>query len=435
MLKQIGKPVVFENDTLYPSLLFFSLEKKCNDKVINYLMTLREDVNISNVLGVTPLLLSLSRKSNAVSRMLINSGADVNLRTRNGFTYLHEVIEIGDFDTVCMLLYYGIDVNARDNQGRNAFEYALVCNEYDIALHLIEYVADFNEKGSEGFTALHTALRCCPKMVEKIIEKGGDVNIPWFGTHSIQLCLWWHSTSKPFETIWPLVDFEVYLKLHDIRELFQTLVGTCRFRKREFMRCLYVIFTSDHARDIFRSVKKDESQESNLMPIIERLLSVDEITEVVAILLSYGGEFYFNDLCFLYQKYGFHDCVQRILISGCFIYPSSNPSVNLIVCKICYNNLDIYAQVRHMLFCNSLLSVYRHFYKLKFDSDAPFIETSDVPPVNKVKSLVQLGRDVVRDVVYKAQSKEHAFNVYQAFLQLPVPKVIVEILFLKQGVY
>ncbi|GJQ66389.1 hypothetical protein Trydic_g4413 [Trypoxylus dichotomus] len=319
---------IIDTDTYYPSLLYFGLERKCCDKILFFLMDLGEDIDLASESGTTPLLLALNRPSRRIPHKLILNGADLDVRNRFGLTYMHEVILKGDLESVCMLLFYGADVTIRNTNGKTAFEQALTCSEYQIAYYLMDFVADFNEKGDQGFTTLHLAIRDCPDIVPEIIEKGADVNVPWFQTHCIHLCIWWHFSSNAFRAIWPRIDFEIYAEFHDLNAIFNTFVCISKFPRKEFLKCMYLILDSERVQDFLDFASEYTSVKHNLLSVLERDLSLDETIEVIWVLLSYGVEVYFNDVCFLYEMYGFDECLEMILMSGCCIYPGDQPYLN-----------------------------------------------------------------------------------------------------------
>lgn len=424
-----------------PTLLNFSLAKNCSDKIVSFLIDYVERDNFGPS-AIKSLFLALNRETTLIFEKLLLKGGNIDAKTECGLTLLHEAVENRNLESVCLLLFYNASVNERDYLRRSPFELAVMINDYSIAQHLIEYVDDFNCDSYEGFTVLHMALRNCPEIAIDIIEKGGDVNVAWHETHCILLCLWWDESSEVFEAIWPRIDFQIFSTLHDIPNFFETFVSFCKFPDDEFLKCLYMVLESPHSEQFFDRTDFFDRKRSLLFTILERDLSRKDRTDVVATLLSYGIEIFFNDVCFLYEMYGFDDCVQMILRSGCRIYRNNNQNayINPIVSKICYNSFDIYTEETVDMIFNSehYLSCYGQFYKISYDNTFKLLLMKEEPEVyatNKVQSLVQLSRDIVRNAIYKSQCTHYSFNVYQAFSQLPVPLEIRDILFLKRAIY
>lgn len=404
-------------------------------------------INYSETADVSPsamksLFISLDRTTTYVFEKLIHNGGNIDVKTGCGMTLLHQAIEIGNLESVCMLLFYNVSVNERDSRGRSPFERAIVTQNSAIVRHLIDYVDDLNCDSYEGFTALHLALRHCPQTAIEIIEKGGDVNVPWCDTHCIVLCLKWHQISVVFEAIWPRIDFEVFSTLPDATKFFETFVTFCKFPTDEFLRCLYMVLGSPHVEEFFDRTEFTDRRRSVLVTILERDLSEEDRIEIIAVLLSYGVEIFFNDICSLYEMYGFDDGIEMMLSCGCCINRNSidNAYLNPIASKICYNNFNIYTKETIDMTFNSehYLTSYGRFYKVIYSNAFMLFLMKEEPGVyntDKVKSLVQLSRDVVRHAIYTSQSTDHSFKAYQVFSQLPIPLEIRDVLFLKRAIY
>lgn len=64
--------------------------------------------------GYSPLTLALTRNDRATALLILNTGVDVNLNARGGYTPLHAACYAGDLDMVKRLLARGAKVNAKD---------------------------------------------------------------------------------------------------------------------------------------------------------------------------------------------------------------------------------------------------------------------------------------------------------------------------------
>jgi ankyrin repeat protein len=107
-----------------------------------------------------------------VARVLIEHGADVNLRSKAGLTALLLAVRQHDVESVRLLLEARADVNDKvasdptatgprvssPGVGTNALRVAINHSYYDIAELLLDKGADPNATDSAGFTALHAAV-------------------------------------------------------------------------------------------------------------------------------------------------------------------------------------------------------------------------------------------------------------------------------------
>jgi ankyrin repeat protein len=89
-----------------------------------------------NRFGNTPLQAGLLTGQYEVAKLLIESGADVNMRQTGGFVALHEAALTGRKDLVDLLLDHGAEIAARANDGRNAVSEAERGKHTELAAYL-----------------------------------------------------------------------------------------------------------------------------------------------------------------------------------------------------------------------------------------------------------------------------------------------------------
>jgi cytohesin len=80
-----------------------------------------------------PLQMAAANGMDTVVRSLIEAGADVNARSKTGWTALLSAAGSGNIEVVQMILDAGADPNAEDEDGRTAYRQALDRNNPDIA--------------------------------------------------------------------------------------------------------------------------------------------------------------------------------------------------------------------------------------------------------------------------------------------------------------
>ncbi len=100
---------VGENDVAAVSRLLWSLQRRLPQQMLNE----------RDCTGSTPLFLC---KTAECCRMLINAGAHVDIKNKDGLTALHKSALFGRLDVVCCLLQAGCDKYACDHKGRSPLD-------------------------------------------------------------------------------------------------------------------------------------------------------------------------------------------------------------------------------------------------------------------------------------------------------------------------
>jgi ankyrin repeat protein len=106
--------------------------------------------------------------------VLLEHGADINLRNHEGQTALHKASRRDRIDIIHLMLKHGPDVNALDSNGSTPLHLAI--SERAAGL-LLEHGTNINLRNGQGRTALHKAsLRGYPDIIHLILNHGADVD-------------------------------------------------------------------------------------------------------------------------------------------------------------------------------------------------------------------------------------------------------------------
>ena len=108
---------------------------------------------------------------------MIQAGADVNMRNKNGETLLKKAFQYNKNPEIATtLIQSGIDVNARDENGKTPLIWAAWFNEdSDVIIALIQAGADVNAQDKNGETALMNVFS--EKVADTLLKYGADVNM------------------------------------------------------------------------------------------------------------------------------------------------------------------------------------------------------------------------------------------------------------------
>lgn len=127
--------------------------------------------------------LHLAVKKNALNlaRLLVQKGADPNLRDDSGATPLHAAVGTGTEEMVQLLLDHGADTEVEDCLGSTAIQRALSRRRDDlIILRLIEKGANIEARDCSWRTPLSIAIASnLPSTAQMLIGHGADVNATW----------------------------------------------------------------------------------------------------------------------------------------------------------------------------------------------------------------------------------------------------------------
>ena len=104
------------------------------------------NINLENVLGLTPLMHAAKFGYAKIVEMLIKAGADINKADKLFITPLMSAAANGHYDVVKLLIENKADVNKKDVNNTTALHYASSSNYTDIIKLLVENKADINAK-------------------------------------------------------------------------------------------------------------------------------------------------------------------------------------------------------------------------------------------------------------------------------------------------
>ena len=111
--------------------------------------------------------------------LLLEHGADVNMRALDKSTPLHDAAENGSVEIVRMLLEHGANVRAKDDGGRTPLHIAAAENVKEVVRVLLEHGAKVGAKDDDGRTPLHNAAaeaeNVKDEVVRVLLEHGANV--------------------------------------------------------------------------------------------------------------------------------------------------------------------------------------------------------------------------------------------------------------------
>lgn len=161
-------------------------EKKLIDTIkygkinkVEKLLSRGVNVNARDDDGVTGLILAASRGEEKYVELLLNYGADIEMRENEyGMTAFWAAAIIGNRECLELLIRKGADVNTKDNEGYTILENTIVSSTECLKV-LLRNGVQANAKNKKGTTALMQVVRTEREMgeyIEVLIKNGADVN-------------------------------------------------------------------------------------------------------------------------------------------------------------------------------------------------------------------------------------------------------------------
>lgn len=147
-------------------------------EIVRHLISEGADVNAADQYGNTPLVVALSLEPD-IHYVLLEAGAQVNVRGANNNTPIAAAALMGRADLVKRYLELGAEVEPADSIGSSALMNACANGHLDLARTLIEkHGADVNYRDADlGWTTLLLAVRRGDVLlVQYLVQQGADLH-------------------------------------------------------------------------------------------------------------------------------------------------------------------------------------------------------------------------------------------------------------------
>lgn len=154
--------------------------KMGNEKLINSLLSLGIDINVSNDSKETPLHVAVEEQNVGVVKLLLSKNADVNTNAAFGNSPLDAAVNKKSIPLIELLLSHGANPNSPGSMRQSAFYNSFKLDNTDLIKLFLEHGADVHVKNTWGRNALHMALnsRCSKEIIELLLTRNLDVNEP-----------------------------------------------------------------------------------------------------------------------------------------------------------------------------------------------------------------------------------------------------------------
>ncbi len=134
------------------------------------------DVHAKDKDGDTPLHAAALANAREMAAVLLQNGADVHAKGKDGVTPLHAAA-LNARETAAVLLQSGADVHAKSEYGDTPLHFAALVNARETVAVLLQSGADVYAKSEYGVTPLHfAALENARETATVLLQSGADVH-------------------------------------------------------------------------------------------------------------------------------------------------------------------------------------------------------------------------------------------------------------------
>jgi len=188
VLKEIEKRSIPLKYSPIPNLASFEQKgSRSNDlKILDLLRDFDFDLNAKSESGKTALFISVKNDNQAMVSRLLEMGADVDLRSENGWAPIHKAVFDGNIELINILLGAEPDlaIELASEKGWAPLHFTTNnpqngdrSNDVTIAKRLIDAGAQVDKRSKEGKTPLYLAsANNRPKLLEYLLSEGANPN-------------------------------------------------------------------------------------------------------------------------------------------------------------------------------------------------------------------------------------------------------------------
>ena len=146
------------------------------EAIVRLLVDKGANVEARNKRGETALHIAAGKGNQVVLRLLVDRGADIDAKYNDETTALHLAANEGEEAMVRLLVDKGANVEARNKRGETALHVASQGGKKAVVWLLVDSGADLESKSNNGRTALHHAVCGLHEtLVQLLLDKGADV--------------------------------------------------------------------------------------------------------------------------------------------------------------------------------------------------------------------------------------------------------------------
>ncbi|KAF2461003.1 proteasome regulatory particle subunit [Lineolata rhizophorae] len=137
--------------------LMMAVSLKDADEILDLLLQRGADVNMKNNNGQTALHFTASKNNLDAAKKLISGRASARIKDKRGQLALHRAAAVGSVPMIKLLLENKSPLNATDMDGLTALHHAIAEGHGDAAMELLKAGAETEKRSSDGHLAIEMA--------------------------------------------------------------------------------------------------------------------------------------------------------------------------------------------------------------------------------------------------------------------------------------
>ena len=136
------------------------------------------NVNVRDKKGRRPIHSAAGQNSLEVAKLLTEHRTDVSARDNDRITPMHHAAGQNSVEMAKLLIEHGANVSVNDKDGRTPIHSAAGQNSLEVAKLIIEHGANVSARDENGYTAMHfAAVQNSVEIAKLLIEHGANVSV------------------------------------------------------------------------------------------------------------------------------------------------------------------------------------------------------------------------------------------------------------------
>lgn len=161
-----------------PNLSVDQIKQFFPDLIEKYLGAQKNEFNDKVEILNSILVLACEINDTILISLLLDSGANVNIKDKHGYTPLLYLVKHGETELTKILLAKGAEVNVQNEWGNSPLILASAYSHIAIVKLLLDAHADVNAQSKCGYTALIESSKLANKQITKLLlNAGANVNL------------------------------------------------------------------------------------------------------------------------------------------------------------------------------------------------------------------------------------------------------------------